>query len=377
MVDIVLNKRSGRANQLSVSEVDSNWQTIQDAFANLPAPNVGSVTSVAVSVPSIMSVSGSPITGAGIIAITLSNQNANLIFAGPSSGGAANPSFRSIVANDLPTVPLAKLATTTASRVMVTDSSGNIIASPSIDTTELGYLDGVTSNIQTQLNAKQATITILPIANGGTGGSTAQAARINVLPALAGNALKYLRVNAGATDVEYSSTGLLTTTAQTITGLKTFSDGISLPETDNNILFMNGGEVDGNNDFSIDLTKEQMEVKRVSIAQRQVALGFNTTPHTANYNIDNASDHIIYIDSTSGNVKAVLPDSADTSTEIGTIFRIIKMSVANNVTVECSGLDEIDFTGTTSVVLSAVKGSIDVQLVEVGFYRVLSITQAP
>jgi hypothetical protein len=140
---------------------------------------------------------------------------------------------------------------------------------------------------------------------------------------------------------------------------------------------MNGGEVDGNNDFSIDLTKEQMAVKRFSVAQRQVALGFNTTPHTANYNIDNASDHIVYMDSTSGSIKAVLPDSADTSTEIGTIFRIIKMSVANNVTVECSGLDEIDFTGTTSVVLSAVKGSIDVQLVEVGFYRVLSITQAP
>jgi hypothetical protein len=374
MVDIVLNKRSGRANQLSVSEVDSNWQTIQDAFANLPTPSAGSVTSVAVSVPSIMSVSGSPITGAGIIAITLSNQNANLIFAGPSSGGAANPSFRSIVANDLPTVPLAKLATTTASRVVVTDASGNIIASPDIDTTELGYLNGVTSNIQTQLNAKQATITILPIANGGTGGSTAQAARINVLPALAGNALKYLRVNAGATDVEYSSTGLLTTTAQTITGLKTFSDGISLPETDNNILFMNGGEVDGNNDFSIDLTKEQMAVKRVSVAQRQVALGFNTTPHTANYNVDNASDHIVYMDSTSGSVKAILPDSADTSTEIGSIFRIIKMAAANSVTVECSGLDEIDFSGTTSVVLTGVKGNIDVQLVEAGFYRVLSIT---
>jgi DUF4097 and DUF4098 domain-containing protein YvlB len=137
---------------------------------------------------------------------------------------------------------------------------------------------------------------------------------------------------------------------------------------------MNSGEVDGNNDFSIDLTKEQMAVKRVSVAQRQVALGFNTTPHTSNYNVDNASDHIVYMDSTSGNVKAVLPDSADTSTEIGSIFRIIKMAAANSVTVECSGLDEIDFSGTTSIVLTGVKGNIDVQLVEAGFYRVLSIT---
>lgn len=35
--------------------------------------------------------------------------------------------------------------------------------------TEIGYLDGVTSPIQTQLNAKQATITTLALANGGTG----------------------------------------------------------------------------------------------------------------------------------------------------------------------------------------------------------------
>lgn len=46
----------------------------------------------------------------------------------------------------------------TANRVLVTDSEGNIVASSDIDTTELGYLDGVSSNIQAQLNTKQATI---------------------------------------------------------------------------------------------------------------------------------------------------------------------------------------------------------------------------
>lgn len=42
----------------------------------------------------------------------------------------------------------------TASRVLVSDSSGKIAASSSVTTTELGYLDGVTSKIQTQLDAK-------------------------------------------------------------------------------------------------------------------------------------------------------------------------------------------------------------------------------
>ena len=42
----------------------------------------------------------------------------------------------------------------TASRVVVTDSNKNITVSSSITTTELDYLDGVTSNIQTQLDGK-------------------------------------------------------------------------------------------------------------------------------------------------------------------------------------------------------------------------------
>ena len=42
---------------------------------------------------------------------------------------------------------------TTASRVVVTDASGNIDTS-SVTSTELGYVSGVTSSIQTQLNSK-------------------------------------------------------------------------------------------------------------------------------------------------------------------------------------------------------------------------------
>ena len=42
-----------------------------------------------------------------------------------------------------------------------------------VSSTELSYLDGVTSAIQTQLNAKEPTITTLPVAKGGTGTGTA------------------------------------------------------------------------------------------------------------------------------------------------------------------------------------------------------------
>ena len=49
-------------------------------------------------------------------------------------------------------------ANLTASRVLVSDGSGKVVVSP-VTATELGYLDGVTSSVQTQLNGKQATIT--------------------------------------------------------------------------------------------------------------------------------------------------------------------------------------------------------------------------
>ena len=53
----------------------------------------------------------------------------------------------------------------TASRALMSNASGKVVVSD-ITATELGYLDDVTSNIQTQLNGKQATLTS---ANAGAG----------------------------------------------------------------------------------------------------------------------------------------------------------------------------------------------------------------
>ena len=47
----------------------------------------------------------------------------------------------------------------------------------------------------------------IPIASGGTGATTAAGARTAILPSMTGNALKVLRVNAGATDYELASAG--------------------------------------------------------------------------------------------------------------------------------------------------------------------------
>jgi hypothetical protein len=62
----------------------------------------GTVTSVGLALPSIFSVSGSPVTGSGSLTASLANQNANVILAGPMSSSAAVPTFRALIGADLP-----------------------------------------------------------------------------------------------------------------------------------------------------------------------------------------------------------------------------------------------------------------------------------
>lgn len=62
----------------------------------------GTVTSVDVSVPSFLTSSGGPITTSGTIAITLNDEPANTVFAGPASGADAPPTFRALVPADVP-----------------------------------------------------------------------------------------------------------------------------------------------------------------------------------------------------------------------------------------------------------------------------------
>jgi hypothetical protein len=71
----------------------------------------GGVTSVALSLPGIFSVTGSPITSAGTLAASLVNQSPNQLWAGPSSGGASTPTFRSLVPADIPGLDFAKITT--------------------------------------------------------------------------------------------------------------------------------------------------------------------------------------------------------------------------------------------------------------------------
>jgi len=72
------------------------------AFIPGSGTGTGSVTSVDVTMAPEFTKTGGPITAAGTIAFTKATQTANLVYAGPASGGATAPTFRALVVADLP-----------------------------------------------------------------------------------------------------------------------------------------------------------------------------------------------------------------------------------------------------------------------------------
>jgi hypothetical protein len=69
------------------------------------------VTSVALDLPtSIFDVTGSPVTTTGTLTATLDSQSANHVWAGPTTGADAQPSFRGLVSDDIPTLTHSKIS---------------------------------------------------------------------------------------------------------------------------------------------------------------------------------------------------------------------------------------------------------------------------
>lgn len=87
---------------------------INDPDGN-PISGSGTVTSVdfTASPGSVFNVSGAPVTTSGTIALSMDSQAANIVLAGPSSGGAATPAFRSLVSDDIPSLAASKIASGT------------------------------------------------------------------------------------------------------------------------------------------------------------------------------------------------------------------------------------------------------------------------
>ena len=127
----------------------------------------GTVTSVIVTAPNIFTLSGCTITTSGTCAITLATQSANTVFAGPGSGGALAPTFRALVAADIPT-------------------TGLTLASPALSGTVTG-----SNTIPLTILAQAAGGTVLGNATSGTANVTATSTPLLGIPSSATGTLSF------------------------------------------------------------------------------------------------------------------------------------------------------------------------------------------
>ena len=91
----------GTGSAYAFTPAGTSGQVLTSGGSGMPTwTNAGTVTAVWLSMPNIFSVTGSPVTTSGTLTASLATQSANAVFAGPTTGGAAAPTFRALVSAD-------------------------------------------------------------------------------------------------------------------------------------------------------------------------------------------------------------------------------------------------------------------------------------
>ena len=142
---------------------DAGWLTVT---------GTGTVTSVGATVPAFLTVTGSPITTSGTLAISANSQTANQFLAAPN-GVAGVPGFRAMVSADMPAANLASSANGGVTGVLPV-ANGGTNASAASGT----VLDNITGFAGTGILRRTGAGTYtqgttVSVAEGGTGGTTA------------------------------------------------------------------------------------------------------------------------------------------------------------------------------------------------------------
>ena len=175
----VVNLRPGTA-PASPNNGDC-WTTTAGLFCRINGVTVGpyqssagagTVTQVGLVPPSIFT-AGAPVTTNGNLSFTLNSQSANQVFAGPN-GSSGTPGFRALVGADVPAINLAGSGNGGVTGTLAIGNGGTGSTTASAARTALGLGTMATQNAATvAITGGSITgITDLAVADGGTGAST-------------------------------------------------------------------------------------------------------------------------------------------------------------------------------------------------------------
>ncbi len=101
---------NGALNNLLPSQSSNSGKFLTTNGTN--ASWATAVTSVGLSLPSIFTVTNSPVTTTGTLTASLANQSGNTVFASPADGSSGAPTFRSIVSADITSLDASKITGT-------------------------------------------------------------------------------------------------------------------------------------------------------------------------------------------------------------------------------------------------------------------------
>lgn len=360
---VVLKKRRNQSSPLSISEIDSNWDTIEVAL-NAAGTGNGTVTSVsAAGLSPLFTASVATATTTPAISFAQVSQTANRVLAAPD-GTNGVPVFRSIAVNDLPVIPVAKGGTNSSAaltngKVMIS-TAGAIAESADITTTELAFLDGIggltngilrkgTTSLTTgAINLASADTTgINPISKGGTGLSATPTNGQILIGNGSGFAAATITAGSGMTVTNGAGSISLASSipsVNTLTGALTIAVGTT------------GSDVAVNSSS----TTITINIPTATASAR----GALDSADFANFNqkIGRSFDTGVTIDFSKDvwyvNGNATLPDI--TSDDVGKVVFIKNLS-SSEVTVTTDGSDTIDGNSRTQITLSRESGGSGAQ----------------
>ncbi|CAB5219853.1 hypothetical protein UFOVP237_13 [uncultured Caudovirales phage] len=239
----------------------------------------GSVTSVALTMPSIFTVTGSPITTTGTLAATLNTQVANKIFAGPASGADATPAFRSLVTADFPIVGVTagSYGSATQSAVISVDATGRVLtASNSTITPAFSSITGTPTTLAGYgiTDAALAATTISAGTGLSGGGSLAANRTISI-------------ANTGVTAATYGTSLAVPVFAVNAQGQIT-----SVTNTTINAVTLTTGTITGTPSNSNDITNKAYVDAAVSNVNYHAACNYATTADLGSVTYNNGSSGI-------------------------------------------------------------------------------------